>query len=233
MPDELRLSKSSIDAFLECNYAWYLGAVLRIKGAPTLHMIAGRAVHAGIEAHWKGEDHVEATVASWDSDLASTGLEGTEEAAASFLDALRLVGTYIDKIAPTFTPSLVEAKFMIRVDGVLVSGTIDAADENVHDTKTTSTPSKVDPKLHRVEMTIYGWGAQSLTGKSPGKLLLDVVGRNGRTKTAEVEPDPAGTAEVIGYVARKIGEGTFEPNGARTGQCFRCPYAVRCSYAVI
>lgn len=233
MPDELRLSKSSLDTYLECGYAWYLGHVLRLKASPTLHMIAGRAVHAGIEAHWKGEDHVEALQAAWDGDVASTGLEGTDEAAESFLDALRLVGTYIDKIAPTFTPTLVEAKFLIRVDGVLVSGAIDAANDDVHDTKTTSTPSKVDPKLHRVEMTIYGWGAQSLTGRPPGLLLLDVVGRNGRVKQAVVEPDPAGASEVIGYVARKIGEGTFEPTGARTGQCHRCPYANRCSYAVV
>lgn len=233
MPDELRLSKSSIDLFEDCDYAWYLGYVLRIKGSPTLQMIRGRAVHAGIEAYWKGEDHVGATVREFTASVDSIPDADVAAAGEALGDAHRLVGTYVTKIAPTFTPNLVEAKFAIRVNGVLVTGAIDAATETeVHDTKTTSTPSKVDPERHRVEMTLYQWGAQSL-GLSPERLVLDVVGVNGRSKSVEVQPDEAGAAELVGYVADRIGSGVFEPTGARTGQCGRCSFASTCKFSTV
>lgn len=233
MPDELRLSKSSLDLWGDCNYAWMLAYVYRIKGAPTLHMIQGRAVHAGIEAHWKGEDALERVRTAFAADVASVPDVDPAMAVEALQEAVGLVSTYVAKIAPTFTPKLVEARFLIRVNGILVSGAIDAADDDVHDTKSTSTPSKVDPKRHEIEMSIYHMGFEALTGKPPGKLLLDIVGRNGRAATKEVAEDRRGAAEYLGYVAGKINAGEFEPTGARTGQCVYCPYAVDnfCKYA--
>lgn len=231
---ELRLSKSSLDLWNDCNYAWMLAYVYRMKAPPTLHMLAGRAVHAGIEAYWKGEDALEATQRLWDADLASIPSVDPFAATESLADARGLVRTYLDKVAPTFTPKLVEAKFAIRVNGVLVTGAIDAADDDVHDTKTTSTPSKVDPKRHEVEMTLYAWGARSLTGQMPRRLILDVIGRNGRYTQKPVNLDERGAAETIGYVADRINAGSFEPTGARTGECHYCPYSTgACRYAVL
>lgn len=238
MPDELRLSKSAIDLFLSCAYAWYLGHVLRLKAAPTIQMAAGRAVHAGIEAHWKGitegngphgeleKAWVEAIVQVPFDAILGVNVEDERLAAHKLLD------TYIAKVAPTFTPTVIEGRFAIRVNGVLVTGAIDAADdESVHDTKSTSTPSKVDPARHGVEMAIYAHGYEALTGRKPKRLVLDVIARNGRTKQVEVTPDDAGMAEVITIVAGRIRAGEFDPSGARTGQCHRCPYAAQCKFA--
>lgn len=226
---ELILSKSAIDTFLRCGYSWMLGYVHRIKAAPSLDMAVGTAVHAGAEAHWRGDDPVAATTAALTretaliSGLTLDGLQGAVTAAQT------MTATYLAKIVPTFpvAPSLIEADFLIRVDGTLVSGRIDAADGDVHDTKTTSTPSKVDPAQHRLGMSIYGHGFAALTGAKPGRLVLDVVARNGRWKTAEVEPDDQGMADAIGLVAGEIMRGNFTPTGALNGSCGRCPYFER------
>lgn len=228
---ELRLSKSSIDLWFECAYAWYLAYVRRVPGEPSVHMAVGKIFHAGIEAHWKGEDALGATLAAAEAAWASMPGLDAEGRATALADAQGLLSTYLAKIAPKFTPSLVEARFLIRVDGVLVSGTIDAADDDVHDTKSTSTPSKVDPKRHEVEMTIYRHGFRALTGRLPQRLILDVVGRNGRAAQKEVQPDDQGMADVIGLAAKGIMSGAFPPTGVRTGTCVRCPYLEKeCPY---
>lgn len=230
MPDgaELRLSKSSIGEWLRCHYAYFLHYVLRWHGAATPDMLSGRVAHVGIEALWRGMNPTAVM-----RDAAAAENPDPVFVDAVLRDARPLVATYAAKIVPTFTPTHIEARFAIRVDGVIVAGAIDAADDTtVHDTKTTSTPSKVDPERHRVEMSIYHHGARSL-GLHPERLILDVIGRNGRTKSVPVEPDEQGMAEMIGYIAKEVRAGNFEPNGARTGACHGCGFARACPYSTL
>lgn len=230
---ELILSKSAIDLWGRCNRAWMYAYAYRVPGAPNLDMAIGTAVHAGAEAHWKGEDPDSATRKALARELALIPALASGEATGALVDALAMTRLYLDKIVPTFTPTLVEKDFLIRVDGQLVSGRIDAADGDVHDTKTTGTPSKVDPKAHRLGMTLYRWGYRALTGNLPGRLLLDVVAKNGRWKIAEVEPDEQGTAEVVGMVARGVNAGDFAPTGASRGACHSCAYVSICKEAIV
>lgn len=237
---ELILSKSSIEVYLDCHYKWFLGYVYRVKGgvAPDMSMAIGHAVHAGVEAHWKGKaDPENALRAALIRELALGPAPEPEAAAVAVRDALTMLRVYLTKIAPTFTPGMIERDFLIRVNGQLVSGRIDAAEESsdeVHDTKTTSTPSKVVGKRTQLGMTIYRHGYKALTGRLPKRLVLDVVARNGRWKQVEVEPDDHGMAEVVGLVSAGIIGGQFEPTGARTGSCARCPFFEReCSFGRI
>lgn len=229
---ELILSKSSIGTWLTCYRQYMYGYVYRIPGAPSLDMAIGTAVHAGAEAHWKGHDPIEATQKALDREVALIPHVTVDEGVQADKDALAMTRLYLDKIAPTFTVTMVEQDFLIRVDGTLVSGRIDAADDkDVHDTKTTSTPSKVDAAHNQLGMTIYRHGYKSITGHLPERLLLDVVAKNGRVAVKEVEPDDQGMAEVVAMVARGINEGDFAPTGASRGECVRCPYATICPSA--
>lgn len=226
---ELILSKSSIEVWLACHKRWAYGYLYRVPGAPNLDMAVGTGTHAAVEAYWKGESPEEAFAVAMSRELALIPGLVPILAAGAVADGLRLWGTYLRHIVPTFTATMVEKDFLIRVNGVLVSGRIDAADENdVHDTKTTSTPSKVTPERHALGMTIYRHGYRALTGKFPGRLLLDVVAKNGRHKVVEVEPDDAGMAEVVGMVAKGISEGDFRPTGASSGACYGCAYRTMC-----
>lgn len=231
---ELVLSKSSIRAWLTCRYAWLLGYVHRIKGVPNLDMVIGTATHAGVEAYWKHEPPYDATRAAFSYEGPLDATTTSEMVVAGLVDAVAMTRTYIEKIAPTVEtpPTLVEADFLIRVDGVLVSGRIDTGSvDEVRDTKTTSTPSKVDPARYGVDMALYGWGARSITGRFPGRYWLDVVARNGKFAVKPVEPDYQGAAEVVRHVAAGITAGEFGPTGAAVGECPRCSYAAVCRFA--
>lgn len=229
---ELILSKSSIERWLSCRYAWLLTYAHRLPGRPNLDMIVGTAVHAGVEAYWKGKDPRSGLEKAWAREVRSMGSAFVVgDFADHRLDAHKMLGVYLASIAPTFTPSIVERDFLVRINGVLVSGRIDAADDDdVHDTKTTSTPSKVTADQHRLGMTLYRHGYASITGRLPKRLLLDVVARNGRWKQLPVEPDDAGMAEVVAHVAAGINAGDFEPTGAAVGECPRCPFLMVCRF---
>lgn len=226
---ELILSKSAIDSWLRCHKAWLYAYAFRIPGAPNLDMAVGTAVHAAVEAHWKGKNPEKALAMAMSRELALIPGLIPILAAGAVADALRLWRTYLANIAPTFIPTLIEADFLIRINGVLVSGRIDVGTEDdVRDTKTTSTPSKVDPKSHGLGMSLYAHGYAALTGRQPKRLLLDVVGKNGRFAVKEVERDDAGTAEVVGMVAKGINAGDFRPTGAASGQCYGCSFRAIC-----
>lgn len=229
----LILSKSSMEVYGTCKRQWLYCYVYRIPGAPNLDMAVGTAVHAGAEAHWKGADPVEATTAALAHETALIPGLTVDEFQQAVTDAQAMTQTYLAHIVPTFPvpPTIIEQDFLISVDGVLVSGRIDVADGDVHDTKTTSTPSKVTAERHSLGMTIYRHGYRVLTGKFPGRLVLDVVAKNGRWKVLEVEPDDQGMAEVVGLVAKGINAGDFAPTGAARGACYSCPFQAICSYA--
>jgi PD-(D/E)XK nuclease superfamily len=236
VPDgaELILSKSSIDVWLDCHRKWMYAYVYRVPGAPNIDMAVGTAVHAGVEALLNGKDPFKALQKSWKTVTALMPNNDSVEARQALADAHTLFRVYQANIAPTLgTVIAIEKDFLVRVNGVLMSGRIDVADQDVHDTKTTATPSKVNPNSHRLGMTLYKHGYRALTGSWPVRLVLDIVARNGRWKQLEVEPDDAELAEIAGMVAKGINDGDFEPTGAAKGSCHKCAYVALCPAAVV
>jgi RecB family exonuclease len=230
---ELILSKSSIEVWLACHKRWAYGYMYRVPGAPNLDMLIGTATHAGVEAYWKRQPPYDATRRAFVYEGPLDATTTSETVVAALFDALAMTKLYIEKIAPTFAkpPTLIERDFLIRVNGTLVSGRIDCATEDpdeVRDTKTTSTPSKVTPERHQLGQTLYAWGFAAITGRMPTRLLLDCVGKNGKVAVKEVEPDYVGAAEVVAMVAKGIQEGDFRPTGAASGACYGCAYRTIC-----
>jgi hypothetical protein len=81
-------------------------------------------------------------------------------------------------------------------------------------------------------MSLYRHGYRALTGRWPGRLILDVIARNGRWKQVEVQPDDQEMTTAIALTRTGILKGEFEPTGASTGRCARCPYSTgACTYA--
>lgn len=232
-PLELILSASSISSYLSCPHRYYLASVLHLPGRQSMAMLMGTAVHAGAEALHKALP-AGATERSFEAEVASVAPVEGESPAKGLAGALRLYETYRANIAPLLgKPVLVEAAFGMRVDGTLVTGRIDFADTDVHDTKTTETPSKVRAEYHRLQLSIYRHGYRVLTGRWPGRLILDIVGLNGRFKQLVVDHDDQEMADAIGLTQAGIMEGRFEPSGALSGACRHCPYSGVCSYAVL
>jgi CRISPR/Cas system-associated exonuclease Cas4 (RecB family) len=228
----LVLSASSIKVWLQCGRRFYYDQVLRILGRPNMAMAVGTAVHAGVEATHKGLDATGATETAFAGEMTKMGGSVVDDPVVAFRDAEMMLALYRAKVAPTFKPTIVEREFVIRANGVLVSGQIDAADDDVRDTKTTANLSKFRPQKHRLQLNLYRLGYRAITGRWPGRLLLDVLARNGRYKQVEIEVDEGEVADVLMLVSSAIMRGDYEPTGALNGSCARCPYLEICPYAV-
>lgn len=233
MPD-LILSASSISTYLQCHYRYLLSNVYRLGSGQSIAAALGTAVHAAVESYWKGVPTRPQAVLErvLTAELAKVPVLD-EDPAAVLVDGHRMLNTYIREVVPTFTPTLVEKTFVITVDDVTVSGTIDAADEDVHDTKTVAMISKFDPLNHTLQVSLYGLGYQVLTGEKPKRLLLDVLPRGGRVsyRQYEVQPEVGELLDVLGVVRDGIGKEDYEPTGATAGVCIWCPYKLQCRYA--
>jgi hypothetical protein len=154
------------------------------------------------------------------------------------MDAERMLAVYRREVAPTFKPWLVEAPFTAKVNGVILSGTIDGADDDVRDLKTTAGKTingrkpRFDPANYDIQMTLYRFGYKALTGRWPRRLLLDVLTRRGTYRQYEREPKNGDALDALGVARDGILRGEFDANGALNGSCFYCPYIEVCDYAI-
>lgn len=205
----------------------------------------GSAVHLGIAMLHLGtaapETPVDALRRSLAADVAQMTPPYSEDPSVALRDALTMLAVYRKKVWPTFKPTLVEAPFVISVDGILFSGQIDAADEDVRDVKTTAgmtinskKPSQFKPDRHRFQLTGYGLGYKWLTGKSPRRYIIDLLTRRGAYRQYIVEPDVGEFMEVLGVASDGILSETFEPTGVSNGECRYCPFLDHgCKYGAI
>lgn len=239
MMDDLVLSASSVTAWLRCHHRYLLTNVFRHKRvAQSMPAAIGQAVHSGAEAHWKGSGSpVEALRAAFAHEVASVPAPEVEADPAALPDAERLLGVYLDEVAPRYRPTMIEAPFLVRVDGILLSGTIDNADpdttDEVHDIKTVSMISKFHPESYDLQLSMYALGYQGLTGRRPKRLVLDVLPRTGRVRYREVvrEPDIGAARDVLSVVRDGIARGDYEPTGAMNGACGWCPVRNLCEFS--
>lgn len=231
----LVLSSSSLSTYLKCHRQYLYANVFRVPGRQNLAAALGSAVHAGAKAFWKAPETAQAALErEFSTELTQVPLPYAEPVEGILADATRMLGTYIQEVAPTLTPTTVEEPFVIEVEGVLLSGTIDAADENdVHDLKTTYLISKFDPSSYGLQMNLYGLAHRARTGYKPKRLLLDVLPRRGRFtyRQYEVKPEVGDLLDVIGLVRDGILAEDYKPTGAISGACHWCPYKEICEYA--
>ena len=137
-------------------------------------------------------------------------------------------------------PTMIEAPFSLRTEGVILTGNLDYADDDVRDLKTTAgktingyKPTSFNPRNHGLQLTLYSWGYKALQGRWPARLLLDLLTRKGAYREYELEPDHGAARDVLGVVRDGITREDFEPTGALTGACRYCPYTQRCPYVVL
>jgi RecB family exonuclease len=239
MNDRPILSASSITEYLKCPQRYYLSHVLRLRGTQSLARAIGQAVHSGVEALWKSPVRpLDALRATFARELESVPTEEIAADPEALADAETMLATYRREVFPVFHPTYVEEPFLVETEGVLLSGTIDAADEDVHDTKTRRgktingrRPASFHPDEYRLQLTIYSLGYKVLAGTWPGRLILDVLNRRGGYKSYEVQPDYGELREVLALVNHGIMQGNYEPSGALSGACYYCPFQTICDYS--
>ena len=233
----LVLSTSSVTEYLRCHHRYFLGHVYRMRGTQSVPAAIGQAVHAGVEAMHKGQPPENALQRAWDEESANVPPEELAADHEALADARKILEVYRREVLPRFHPTLVEAPFAVKVEGIIISGTIDAADDDVHDTKTTAGKTingrkpRFDAANYDLQLALYKLGYKGLTGTWPKRTVLDVLTRRGTYREIEREPSVRDALDVVGVVRDGLARGDFEPTGALNGACNWCAYAIRCAYA--
>lgn len=243
------LSTSSVTEYLRCHLRYKMSHLWRLRGEQNLPAAIGQAVHAGIEwehrlnadlaglVELSAEDALQAT---FDLEVASVPAADLAADPDGLADALTMLNVYRREVMPTFHPTMVEQPFTFALDDVIVSGTIDAADEttdDLRDLKTTAGKTingrkpHFDPKNYHLQMSLYDMGYEALTGRRPRRSFLDVLTRRGTYRQYEMIPNRHEAADILGVVKSGLDAGDFEPTGALSGACHWCAYKHSCSYA--
>lgn len=233
----LVLSASSISAYLRCHKAYEFSNVFRLSTGQSLPAALGTALHAAVETLWKSPKRPQSTLErTFAAELAHVPLPYDEPPEGVLRDATRMLVVYMQRIAPTFAPTLVEERFIIEVEGVLLAGTIDAADaDDLRDLKTTSMISKFDPASHGLQLNLYRLGYKFITGDWPKRLLLDVLTRRGNVpyRQYEVPVETGDLLDAVTIVSSGIAKEDYSPTGAINGACRWCAYQRVCVYAKV
>lgn len=235
------LSASSVAEYLRCPRRYFYSHVWRLAGRQSMAAAIGVAVHAGVERLLRksplSPENALRTAFSIEVDRVPADEVTADPGALE--DALLMYRTYVREVAPVFHPAMVEQPFAAEIGGITLTGTIDAADEDVRDLKTTAGKTingqkpSFDPANYDTQLGIYDIGYEALTGRRPRRLVLDVLTRRGTHRQYVRSVDRGEVRDVLAVVRSGIMRGEYEPTGALSGACSWCPYAERCPDAVI
>lgn len=243
---DLVLSASSMSAYDDCHYRWYLQYVEAHQGEQSVAAAIGSAVHKAIEEHFKAvmrEEPLPAKALREIYDFAyildTSAIADPELPIDKALKwGRRALTTYLEDVAPTIKPRLVEYGELLEVNGILVSGHLDVADDAVHDTKIKGAKPR-DPDVYRRAFTIYALLYRDKLGEKERDVVLDVIVRLKRDRPYHVpyqyggpvsEHDIGLFAASLEYVANGITKGDFRPTGLESGACKFCPVKTVCDY---
>lgn len=192
------LSPSQISTYLRCGEMWRRRYIEGEIIPPGITLIKGRSIHTGaeinhrqkIESHrdMKKKDIIEISVNDVETIKAEDGYSLTEEeqgiGAAKVLGQAKdriavIAGLYMDEVAPTIQPVLVEETFRIELPGGShdLLGRIDYCDDQqrVGDIKTASKSKNQADIDNSDQMTFYHLAYQSRFGHPPAGLRMDVL----------------------------------------------------------
>ena len=245
---DLVLSASSLDAYDACHYRWYLQYIESQQGEQSVAAAVGQSVHYAIEQHYKAQ--------MLDEPLTPAILEGMYDFAYLFetsgiadpelpVDKARTWGrraltTYLEDVAPTVEPTLVEQGGLISVNDILVSGHLDVADKKrvVHDTKIKGSKPR-DPRRYLRAFTIYALLYRDRMEQLESDVQLDVIIRLKRDRPYHVPYNYGGPvsphdvaifAASLERIANGIEQGDFRPTGLEENECRYCPVRTVCAY---
>jgi CRISPR/Cas system-associated exonuclease Cas4 (RecB family) len=190
-PSSEILSPSQVRCFMDCQIRWWFKYGLKVPDTPTGNMALGRAVHSALCENFAQkvdtrEDLPTSGVVAlfrqaWANEREQTEFRDEENPQELAATGEALVIRYMDHLAPTIDPAVVELKVDGEIGGVKVRGWIDLLDVEgrVIDIKTAKArPSSIEP-MHKFQVATY---SQLIAGAS-GEGRIDTLVK---TKTPQV-----------------------------------------------
>jgi len=243
----LRLSPSSINMFLRCQYQWYLRYVEGLKVPPKSALVVGLAFHKGEEVNFSqkvetGEDlPLDDVLDAYDTEFEQRAeeVEEWEEDKGKVKDeGYKLLELYHKELAPTVQPLLVEDWVEEELDsGVVLFGKRDVItkDLSVIDLKTANRKPSSIGLDYQLQLELY-----AVQGDI-SKAFIHYAIKTKRPQTLVLEhelPKEPRLLKVVSSVAQAIKEalktGNFIPNGlGHSWACQYCGYREKglCPYA--
>jgi RecB family exonuclease len=194
-------------------------------------MSFGTAMHRAIEANnrYKAEhqedmpadDVQEVWAQAWNEAAEQTAFEDGENAGEIKDEGVRALELYMQEIAPTISPILIEHVFEIGLDdSYTLKGIIDCVDQNnlIIDNKTTKRTPSGDPTQGNLQLVAYAIAHREILGITESGVRLDYIVR---TKTPKVISFSGGPCDdlaikrglkLISATARAIRLGVYMPN---------------------
>ena len=185
------LSPSQVRCFMDCQIRWWYKYVLKVPDAPTGNMALGRAVHSALcenfaqKADTREDLPTPGVIAlfreAWVNEREQTEFRDEENPSELAATGEALVAKYMDNLAPTIDPAVVELKVDGEIGGVKVRGWIDLLDAKgrVIDIKTAKArPSSIEP-MHKFQVATYS----HLIAGASGEGRIDTLVK---TKTPQV-----------------------------------------------
>ena len=260
---ELILSASSVGTYLRCPKQWEFAYVYKERRAPTIKQALGIAAHDAYDRdmtaklatgeNWPESLVLDAFSTSYDAKWREgfTRLKADEEDPGEAKDQqIRVVRMYRRNLAPLIEPIMVEQSFMIEVNDVLYSGTLDLASIDrmmvnpdtiretikVRDWKNTAQKPS-DTSKYVFGMIGYALGYRAITGTPEDEVQIDYLVRYKKqypgyfpvSSGGPVGPSAIDSfATTLREVRDSIMKGSFFPAGLQNGACSWCGYKAIC-----
>ena len=185
------LSPSQVRCFMDCQIRWWYKYGLKVPDAPTGNMALGRAVHSALcenfaqKVDTREDLPTPGVVAlfheAWTNECEQTEFRDEENPPELAATGEALVAKYMDNLAPTIDPAVVELKVDGEIGGVRVRGWIDLLDAEgrVIDIKTAKArPSSIEP-MHKFQVATYSHLIAGASGEGRVDTLV-------KTKTPQI-----------------------------------------------
>lgn len=257
-----QLHQSALDMLSKCGEQYYRRYVLGEKIPPGVAMVIGSATHKSIETNLAEVVRGNAMLpVEQVADVARDELEGLWKSGVSLSDeelaagmkavkggaidtAVALSRLHRTDLAPTLTPTAVERKFVIKLEGfpLDLAGQIDIQEgtARIRDTKTAAkSPSQADAD-DSIQFTMYGLAAKVLDGAGPTEFALDAlvktkVPKVATLKTTRTDDDYQMLLRRVERAATIIEKGAFVPARTTDWWCSKrfcgfwstCPFSSR------
>lgn len=245
MSRPLVLSASSVNAWLDCNYRWYLTYVERRPETGSVKAAIGIAVHEGAELLLRAkmggpaatvEDAAEAVRLSLGMALPGCRPDPDYDGPAAIRKAEAALRVFERDILPTAHPEAVEVPFQVLVDdAILYSGIIDWIDDGTHDLKTTKSRPSPSKDRYWHHMIGYTMGRRELTGTDEVHRTLDFIVLTQKPYHWPVVSGPVTDDEVDRWAAQlvEVAAGIAAAEWLPTGLdspwvCRYCPHSDTC-----
>jgi len=240
LPEDLRLSYTSLDAFINCPLKYKFNYIYKIPMRPAAPLRFGADMHDTLESFYKFikegktptiEELFKIYLSFWNS----SGYVNKSQEMQYQRSGYEILKRFYETNKEAFRPPLyIEAEFLLNIEGCQFTGFIDRIDElpdggvEIMDYKT-GTPKNKSFAEKSMQLALYAIACQEVLKIEPKVLSFYFLTSNEKISTICDPENLERTRETIASTVKQIKSSQFNPNPGR--RCRWCDYRIICPAA--